>query len=213
MRAAAESPGKGRTVRASSARGRLQRPRRTKGIQLLKTKAMFRFDNSKRRRPELHARQAMLTPSYVLEPIRDLLGGIGLDPCTEPDNPTGAGRFYCLPSDGCILPWDAATVFCNPPYGEVRRRWVSRCIAEGKSRKVVLLMPSHTDTRTCQMALEACCSVLFVRARLRFGVLRDNRRQEAASHGSAIFGFGVDVRELKSLGVVLCHSDEGNPIA
>jgi hypothetical protein len=163
--------------------------------------AAHRFDNAKRRRPDHHARQAMLTPPYALEPVRALLGGIGLDPCTEPDNPTGAARWYSLPADGCALPWDAPTVWCNPPYGEARDRWVDRCIAEGKHRKVVLLIPAHTETRTFQRALKACTSVLLVQARLRFGVLRDNGRQEAASHGSAMFGFGVDLSPLHGLGV------------
>jgi hypothetical protein len=165
--------------------------------------ASHRFDNAKRRRPDSHARQAMLTPSYVLEPIRELLGGIGLDPCTEPDNPTGAEHFYHLPTDGCTQPWDAPSVFCNPPYGEARGRWVKRCIDEGRQRKVVLLIPSHTETRTFQKALDACSTVILVKSRLRFGVLRENRRQEAASHGSAIFGFGVDLYPLHHLGFVL----------
>ena len=146
----------------------------------------------------------MLTPAYVLEPIRQLLGGvIGLDPCTEPDNPTRADLFYFLPADGCALPWEAETVFCNPPYGEARCRWVRRCIDEGTSRQVALLIPAHTETQIFQEALSACTSVLFVTARLRFGVLRDNGRQEAASHGSAIFGFGVDVSPLKDLGIAM----------
>jgi len=166
--------------------------------------ASHRFDNAKRRRPEHHARQAMLTPAYVLEPVRRLLNGIELDPCTEPDNPTGADRFYHLPMDGCSLPWDASSVFCNPPYGEARDRWVSKCIEVGKNgTQVVLLIPAHTETRIFQRALIACTSVLLVRARLRFGVLRENRRQEAASHGSAIFGFGVNVAPLQSLGTVV----------
>lgn len=164
--------------------------------------ASHRFDNAKRRRPESHKRQAMLTPAYVLEPVRVLLGGIGLDPCTDPDNPTKATKFYAPPSDGCALPWIARSVFCNPPYGEIRRRWVERCIAEGEHRKVVLLIPAHTETRTFQLALAACNDVLFVRARLRFGVLRENRRQEAASHGSALFGFGVSLAKLSDLGPV-----------
>ena len=163
--------------------------------------AANRFDNAKRRRPEGHARQAMLTPEYALDPIRELLGGIGLDPCTEPDNPTRADQFYCLPADGAAMPWEAESVFCNPPYGEARNRWVERCIDEGKARKVVLLIPSHTETQIFQRALLACHSVVLVKARLRFGVLRENRRQEAASHGSAIFGFGVDVTPLTMLGV------------
>jgi hypothetical protein len=167
------------------------------------TDASHRFDNAKRRRPEHHARQAMLTPPYVLEPVRKLLGGIALDPCTEPDNPTRAAHFYALPTDGCRETWDFPTVFCNPPYGEARSRWVDRCIAEGWRRKVVLLIPAHTETRTFQEALAHCTSVLFVRARLRFGVLRENRRQEAASHGSALFGFGVDLSPLQGLGACL----------
>lgn len=165
------------------------------------TVAAHRFDNEKRRRPDHHARQAMLTPTYVLEPLRALLGGIGMDPCTEPDNPTGADRFYCLPADGCSLPWDAATIFCNPPYGEARNRWVERCIeASAAGAKVVLLIPSHTETRIFQRAMRHSTSVLFVQARLRFGVLRENRRQEAASHGSALIGFNVDLSPL-DLGV------------
>lgn len=172
------------------------------------TVASHRFDNAKRRRPDHHARQAMLTPPYVLEPVRALLGGIGLDPCTEPDNPTGAERFYHLPADGAALPWDARNVFCNPPYGEARGRWVERCIEAGKDRPVVLLIPSHTETQVFQRALLACSSVVFVRARLRFGVLRENRRQEAASHGSALFGFGVDLAPLEALGVPMNRRTE-----
>ena len=165
--------------------------------------APHRFDNAKRRRPEHHKRQAMLTPSYVLEPIRQLLHGIDLDPCTEPDNPTGARAFYCLPQDGCSEPWDGDAVFCNPPYGEARDRWVHKCIEEGRSRRVVLLIPAHPDTRIFQTALIYARSVVFVKGRLKFGVLRENGRQEAASHGSAIFGFGVCVSPLYRLGVVM----------
>ena len=151
----------------------------------------------------------MLTPGYVLEPIRDLLGGIGLDPCTDPDNPTQADEFYCPPQDGCVLSWDSYSVYCNPPYGEVRNRWVERCIVEGARRPVILLIPSATETRIFQRALLACQSVLFVKARIKFGVLRENRRQEAASHGSALFGFGIDLSALNTLGVPMIISSTG----
>src|SRR5215472_6919455 len=120
--------------------------------------ASFRFDNAKRRRQENHPRQRWLTPAYILEPIRQLLGGIELDPCTEPDNPIEADRFYTPPQDGAVLPWDARSVFVNPPYGEARERWVERAIIEGRRRKVVLLIPAATDTFTCQRALGACRS-------------------------------------------------------
>jgi hypothetical protein len=167
--------------------------------------ASHRFDNAKRRRPDHHHRQAMLTPSYVLEPLRDLMGGFGLDPCTEPDNPTGAASFYSLPADGCALPWDADSIFCNPPYGLARDRWVERCILAAKAgHRVALLMPAHTETRTFQVAATAAHSVLLFKGRLKFGVLRDNGRQEAASHGSALFSFNFDLSPMPArLGMVV----------
>jgi DNA N-6-adenine-methyltransferase (Dam) len=166
------------------------------------TVAAFRFDNALRRRPEDDERQRYLTPPYLLEPIRELLGGIELDPCTEPDNPTGADRFYCPPADGCALPWDARTIFCNPPYGGAKDRWVDRCIAESIWARIVLLVPAHTDTRIFQAAFLACDSCLLLKGRVKFGTLRPNRRQEAASHGATLFGFGVDLIALADLGAV-----------
>jgi hypothetical protein len=65
------------------------------------------------------------------------------------------------------------------------------------------LIPAHPETRIFQTALRECRSVVFVWARLRFGTLRANRRQEAASHGSALFGFGIDVSPLGDLGVAM----------
>lgn len=169
--------------------------------------ARARFDNAKRRRPENHDRQRQLTPAYILEPCRVLLGGIGLDPCTEPENPTKAGRFWTPPVDGCSLPWRGeSAVWCNPPYGEARSRWVHKCVYEaGCGIAILLLIPAHTETAPFQHALNACTSVLFVRARLRFELVRSNGRHEAASHGSALFGFNVDVSPLaaQGLGVVL----------
>ena len=167
------------------------------------TNTTDRFQNSRRYRPEDHDRQRRLTPSYILEPIRELLGGIGLDPCTESDNPTNAMRYYTPPQDGCALPWDASTIFCNPPYGVARNRWVERCIKESEHARVVLLIPSHTETKVSQRAMQAATSVLFVRARMRFGIPRKTGWTEEASHGSALYGFGVDLAPLATMGTVL----------
>jgi hypothetical protein len=164
--------------------------------------ATFRFANDLRRRREDHPNQAQLTPEYVLEPVRRILGTIGLDPCTEPDNPVWAQRFYCLPMDGCEQPWDASTIFCNPPYGEVRGRWVERCIAAGREgKRVVLLTPSATDTRTFQLAFAHCTTAVFIAGRLKFRLARENARQQAASHPSMLFGYHVD---LTSAGLGVC---------
>jgi hypothetical protein len=170
--------------------------------------AAARFDNEKRRRPESHERQARLTPAYVLEPIRHLFDcrEIELDPCTEPDNPTKACRFFALPVDGCKQSWSGAlSIFVNPPYGQARERWIEKCLRERlrPEAQIVLLIPNHTDTIATQRAMNAATSILFVRGRLRFGVPRENGSQEAASHGSMLLGYNIDLSALLRLGIVV----------
>lgn len=164
--------------------------------------AAHRFSNDLRYRDEDHAAQTQLTPAYVLEPVREALGGtIALDPCTTPDNPVGALDFYTPPADGADIRWIAPTVFCNPPYGKARERWVERCIEAGANGSmVVLLIPAATDTRIFQRALSTSTAVVFIRGRVKFGVLRPNRRQVAASHPSALIGWNVSLEPCEVLG-------------
>ena len=166
--------------------------------------ATHRFNNDLRYRSEDHPNQTQLTPDYVLTPVRTALGGvIELDPCTLPDNPVRAEQFYCPPADGAEMPWDAATIFVNPPYGKARERWVQRCIQAGaEGRSVVLLIPAATDTRTFQEAFTLATSVVFIQGRVKFGVLRPNRRQVAASHPSALLGWNCDLTPAAHLGAL-----------
>lgn len=174
--------------------------------------ASHRFNNALRYRDDSHEMQRQLTPPYVLEPIRQALGGIELDPCTEPDNPCGAERFYTAETDGAEESWIAETIYVNPPYSKARERWVRRCIeaAEAGSR-VVLLMPSHTDTRLFHEAIKTASHVVFLKGRVKFGILRKNRRQEAASHPSCLIAWNLtDASALAHLGAVWCVFPPGD---
>lgn len=166
--------------------------------------AATRFSNDLRYRTDDHEMQRQLTPGYVLEPVRQALGGIELDPCTEPDNPCGAERFYTADMDGATEPWDARTISVNPPYSKARERWVKRCIQAAKAgAKVVLLVPSHTDTRLFHLATETASHVVFIKGRVKFAVLRKNRRQEAASHPSCLIAWNLtDPGDMATLGAV-----------
>lgn len=136
-------------------------------------------------------RPRMLTPETILGPVREMFGGdIDLDPCTDEENWVRAKAFYSPPDDGCSMSWDYPTVFCNPP-AEDRLRWVERCVEEGEKRQVVLLLPAHTETPACQLAMSKCRSVVFVEGR------------HGLSHGSILFGFGLQLSRLRELGVVL----------
>jgi hypothetical protein len=165
--------------------------------------AAHHFNNDLRYRDPDDPAQVQITPGYVLDPVRAALGRIELDPCTTPENPVGAERFYALPQDGAALPWDAATIFVNPPYGKARERWVRRCVrAAVEGRRVVLLIPAATDTRIFQDAMASALSVVFLRGRVKFEVLRPNRRRAAASHPSALLGWNVDLGPCAHLGMM-----------
>lgn len=167
--------------------------------------AATRFNNELRYRNAEHPAQTQLTPEYVLEPVRASLGGtIGFDPCTTPTNPTRA-LVFCTPSvDGLAHEWTADQIFCNPPYGKAREPWVKRCIEAGADElRVILLIPAATDTRIFQGALTSASAVVFIKGRLKFGVLRPNRRQVAASHPSALIGWNVDLKACEHLGCLI----------
>lgn len=168
-------------------------------------RAASRFSSALRYRDDHHPNQTQLTPPYALEPIRAALGGtIALDPCTEPDNPTGADRFFTPPTDGAAEPWDAESIFVNPPYSRAKDRWARRCIEAGASgARVALLIPAHPDTRIFQALLTSADAVTFVRGRLKFGIPRENGRQQAASHPSAIFTWGCDTAPLAAIGITM----------
>lgn len=171
--------------------------------------ASHRFNNDLRYRDGSHEAQRQLTPPYVLDPVVASLGGsIGLDPCTEPSNPTGAERFYTAADDGLTLPWAGPewrpTVYCNPPYSRAKEPWVGLCIAAGEAgQSVVLLIPSHTDTRIFHRALDSASTVCFIKGRVKFGVVRKNGSQEAASHPSALIGWNITPAPLAAIGRVV----------
>ena len=177
---------------------------RGSAVKIAMADASHRFSNALRYRDDAHPNQTALTPDYVLCKVRIALDGrIGLDPCTEPDNPTRAERFYCPPQDGAELPWDADSIYVNPPYGKAKERWARRCIEAGsEGRKVALLIPAHTDTRIFQRAARSSTSVTFIRGRVKFGILRPNRRQVAASHPSALIIWNASLPD-DTLGITL----------
>ncbi len=161
-----------------------------------------RFDNNLRYRDGNHPMQWQFTPAYVLDLVRDDLGGtIALDPCTTDDNPVDAREFFTPADDGLSQEWNGRSIFVNPPYGKAREPWVEKCIDAGaRGQKVILLIPAATDTRIFQRAATTASAVVFVRGRVKFGTLRPNRRQHASSHPSALIGWNTHLHACAMLG-------------
>jgi site-specific DNA-methyltransferase (adenine-specific) len=130
------------------------------------------------------------TPECVLERVRKL-GPIALDPCTNADNPVGAERFYTPRDFGLSKPWaeDAAggLVYVNSPYGRELPEWVVKCVAEAAlGAEMVALVPSRTDTRWFNAALDSCQALAFWRGRVKFRGAKD-----CAPFPSALFYWGA----------------------
>ena len=166
-------------------------------------RASYRFNNDLRYRDGEHPAQSQFTPGYVLDLVRaDLGGSIGLDPCTTADNPTGADAFYTPEHGGLTCTWAMyPSVFVNPPYGKAREPWVRKCVeAAERGQKVILLIPAATDTRIFRLAASTSTAIVYVTGRVKFGTLRPNRRQHAASHPSALIGWGTTLVACSALG-------------
>lgn len=97
------------------------------------------------------------TPPKYVEAVREFFGGeISLDPCSNEYSIVRASVEYRLPhSDGLAEPWDAPTVFVNPPYGRDKERgtgigdWLRKC-SEARSQfrsEVLALVPVAPNTR------------------------------------------------------------------
>ena len=92
-----------------------------------------------------------------------------LDPCASDENHK-CDKYYTMETDGLAQNWAGETVFVNPPYSDIKA-WCAKAHAEGckKGTKVVLLIPSRTDTKYFHEHCMEASEILFVKGRLKFG--------------------------------------------
>lgn len=82
-------------------------------------------------------------------------------------------------------------VFVNPPYGRSIRAWVEKAYQESvrdPNRKIVMLIPSRTDTSYWHDFIFPHADVEFIRGRLKFEV--NGQGGNPAPFPSAIVVFG-----------------------
>lgn len=71
------------------------------------------------------------------------------------------------PFDGLSIEWKEKN-FVNPPYSKLKK-WIKKAIEENKKeKKVVLLIPSRTDTKAFEMLYKHGCEFCFIIGRLHF---------------------------------------------
>lgn len=90
-----------------------------------------------------------------------------LDPCCTHEN-AKCKKHYTIKEDGLKQNWKDEVVFCNPPYGNSIKDWVKKSYEESKHAKVVMLIPSRTDTSYFHDYILDNAEIRFIRGRLKF---------------------------------------------
>lgn len=86
-----------------------------------------------------------ITPAWLLDMVREFAGGqIGLDPCTEPHNPTDALMYFTSEMDGLNERWggpERGLIWVNPPYstGQVIA-WATKSAASALNGAEILFL-------------------------------------------------------------------------
>lgn len=134
------------------------------------------------------------TPSIVLECVR-AVGSIGLDPCTNADNPTAARSIYTPEIDGLAQPWDldgnGGLVYVNPPYSNVGE-WALKAANASAAVPVIMLVAARTDTKWWRQLWGVADAVAFWNGRLKFV-----GAPTSAPFPSALFGLNVSQRRFR----------------
>lgn len=95
------------------------------------------------------------TPHIYVAAVREVLGHIALDPCSNEYSVVAAETEYALPEhDGLKESWDFPTIYVNPPYGKDHVRgtrikdWLARCQKAylDHGAEVLALVPVATNT-------------------------------------------------------------------
>ena len=133
------------------------------------------------------------TPQEFFDKLNWRFGPFDLDPCADAVNAKCA-KFYTMEDDGLSQSWEGHNSFINPPYGRGIDKWIKKAYEESRKEntKVVMLIPSRTDTRYWHQYVMKADEIHFVKGRLKFGD-SDN----AAPFPSAVVVFdGCNQRQI-----------------
>ena len=147
---------------------------------------------AQRRAPGEASRDRWFTPPEVLDPIRQVIGEIHLDPTADEHGHVQAKMRYFEHDDGLAQPWRAETVFCNPPYSKASQfiRKARASWGSGECVRVLLLLPVRTHVSAFHKEVAGHADVFFLRGALRFGTPSGVRQR--APFASMFVAYGFD---------------------
>lgn len=113
---------------------------------------LFAVEPVRQSLPESLSDDWQTAPLY-LQAVRDVLGDIYLDPCSNPDynRTVGAQFIYTIHDDGLRQSWEAPTLWMNPPFGGAAGDWVAKLLREyavGRTQEAILTLPTRATSNT-----------------------------------------------------------------
>ena len=126
------------------------------------------------------------TPRVIVD-VLDALGGVALDPCSNPWSIVGAKRTYSLDrgEDGLVLPWTGpgeGLTYVNPPYSDPGA-WMMKA-AQGDGE--VILLVNYDATKAWRDWGWPSDAVTFFFKRLKF--IGDKKFQSAKPNAFIYWG-------------------------
>jgi ParB-like chromosome segregation protein Spo0J len=134
------------------------------------------------------------TPAKYIEPAREVLGDIDLDPasCMIAQKTVQARRFFTIDDDGLKQEWHGR-VWMNPPYARgMITEFTGKLVSEYKAGRVtsaIMVVHSTTDTSWFQAAAHVASAICFTDGRTPFEK-PDATPPGSGTLGSAFFYFG-----------------------
>ena len=90
-----------------------------------------------------------------------------LDACASLEN-AKCDNYYTKEDNGLLQEWENESVFCNPPYSDIKL-WVRKSYQEAKNNKViVMLIPARTDTKYFHNYIYKIAEIRFIKGRISF---------------------------------------------
>lgn len=145
------------------------------------------------------------TPQRYIDAARRVMGSIELDPasCEAANRTIHATRFYTADDDGLAQPWNAATLWCNPPYGRDPKRnhqaFIRRLVASytaGHVEQAMLLVNSSTGERWFKPLWSYW--ICFLYERIAF-IDEQGAEQGSPPHSNVIVYFGHNTARFREV--------------
>ena len=148
------------------------------------------------------------TPPEYLALARQVLGGIDLDPASNPVAQTWvqATTWYGIRENGLAQPWQGR-LWLNPPYGTQLQQWTEKAMHAYRSGAVpagiLLVRPAPGSAWYQQISADFPCCI--PHKRIRF-IDANGIQQKSPVHGNAFFYLGEAVAHFRerfsAIGVV-----------